>query len=122
LLIQAQLFNVFNRVFYPMPSVAGPTNVSSATAATFTNPFPGSAAGTGALNGGFGFVNTLNGAGTNPRSGQLVARFTFCAGCNKPRASPGNRRALFASLNRPLGMRQFRVVAGSTGAVLTCDD
>jgi hypothetical protein len=35
------------------------------------------------LNGGFGFVNTLNGGtsmngiGPNPRSGQLVARFTF---------------------------------------------
>jgi hypothetical protein len=73
LLIQAQFFNVFNRVFYPEPTAA----TTSTTAATFSNPFPGYAAATGALNGGFGFVNTLNGAGTNPRSGQLVARFTF---------------------------------------------
>jgi len=73
LLIQAQFFNVFNRVQYPMPTGA----TTSTTAATFSNPFPGSAAPTGALNGGYGFVNTLNGAGTNPRSGQLVARFTF---------------------------------------------
>src|ERR1019366_7338473 len=77
LLIQAQFFNVFNRVQYPMPATGGGAGTSSVTAATFSNPFPGSAAPTGALNGGFGFVNTLNGAGTNPRSGQLVARFTF---------------------------------------------
>ena len=72
LLVQAQFFNVFNRVFYPEPAAA----TTSTTAATFSNPFPGYS-GTGALNGGYGFVNTLNGAGTNPRSGQLVARFTF---------------------------------------------
>jgi Carboxypeptidase regulatory-like domain len=73
LLIQAQFFNIFNRVFYPEPAAA----TTSTTGATFSNPFPGSAAATGALNGGYGFVNTLNGAGTTPRSGQLVARFTF---------------------------------------------
>jgi hypothetical protein len=73
LTIQAQFFNVFNRVFYPAPTAA----TTSTTAATFSNPFPGLPGTTGALNGGYGFVNTLNGAGTNPRSGQLVARFTF---------------------------------------------
>jgi Carboxypeptidase regulatory-like domain len=72
LLIQAQFFNVFNRVFYAEPAAA----TTSTTAATYSNPFPGYS-GTGALNGGYGFVNTLNGNGTNPRSGQLVARFTF---------------------------------------------
>jgi hypothetical protein len=71
--IQAQFFNVFNRVFYPAPTGA----TTSTTGATYSNPFSGSAAATGALNGGYGYVNTLNGAGTNPRSGQLVARFTF---------------------------------------------
>jgi len=77
LLIQAQFFNVFNRVQYPMPTAA----TTSTTVPTYSNPFPGSVApGFGqnaALNGGYGFVNTLNGTGTNPRSGQLVARFTF---------------------------------------------
>jgi hypothetical protein len=76
LLIQAQFFNVFNRVQYPMPTVE-----TSTTAATFGNPFPGSqspAPGVNAaLNGGYGFVNTLAGNLANPRSGQLVARFTF---------------------------------------------
>ena len=70
--IQAQFFNVFNRVVYPAPTAS----TTSVTPATTGNPFPGYG-GTGALNGGYGFVNTLNGAGTNPRSGQLVARFTF---------------------------------------------
>jgi hypothetical protein len=77
LLIQAQFFNPFNRVFYPAPTGA----TTSTTPATYGNPFPGGETpGFGqnaALNGGYGFVNTLNGAGTNPRSGQLVARFTF---------------------------------------------
>jgi hypothetical protein len=73
LLVQAQFFNVFNRVFYPAPTGA----TTSTTAATTGNPFPGSAAASGALNGGYGFVNTLNGNMANPRSGQLVARFTF---------------------------------------------
>ena len=79
LLIQAQFFNVFNRVFYPEPAAA----TTSTTVATYSNPFPGSAAAAGALNGGYGFVNTLNGGtatagiGPAPRSGQLVARFTF---------------------------------------------
>jgi len=68
--IRMELNNPFNRVFYSAPSV-----VNNATAATFSNPFPNGAAG--ALSGGYGFVNTLTGEGTNPRNGQLVARFTF---------------------------------------------
>jgi Carboxypeptidase regulatory-like domain len=86
-LFQAQFFNVFNRVRYPLPAVAGGANVTSATAPTYGNPFPGSnPPGFGqnaALNGGFGFVNTLNGGtsvngiGPSPRSGQLVLRVTF---------------------------------------------
>ena len=73
LLVQAQFFNIFNRVVYPMPTGA----TTSTTLATTGNPFPGLPGTSGALNGGYGFVDTLNGAGTNPRSGQLVARFTF---------------------------------------------
>jgi hypothetical protein len=70
LLIQAQFFNVFNRVFYSAPSV-----VESNTAPAFQNSFANGQAG--ALSSGFGFVNSVAGAGANPRSGQLVARFTF---------------------------------------------
>ena len=73
--IRAEFTNPFNRVFYSMPAVGNGTN--SLTAASKTNPFPVPGEGTGALSGGFGYVNTLNGAGTQPRTGQLVARFTF---------------------------------------------
>jgi hypothetical protein len=31
----------------------------------------------GLLTGGYGFVNTVAGAGASPRTGQLVARFQF---------------------------------------------
>lgn len=68
--LRAEFQNVFNRVFFSAPSV-----VNSTTAASYTNPFPNGAPG--ALSGGFGFVNTLEGAGTTPRTGQLVARLTF---------------------------------------------
>jgi hypothetical protein len=83
LLIQAQFFNPFNRVFYPVPSIAGPTNVNHLTGASSMDAFPGSASPSGALSGGYGWVNVVNGGaaangiGPNPRSGQLVARFTF---------------------------------------------
>jgi hypothetical protein len=87
LLIQAQFFNPFNRVFYPLPSIAGPGNTNFQTAATYGNAFPGGPnPGFGqnaALSAGYGWVNVVNGGaavngiGPNPRSGQLVARFTF---------------------------------------------
>jgi len=32
---------------------------------------------TGALVSGYGFVNTFNGNGSQPRTGQMVARFSF---------------------------------------------
>lgn len=68
--IRAEFQNVFNRVFYSAPSV-----VNTGTNAAYTNNFASGAAG--ALSGGYGFVNSLNGAGDTPRTGQLVARFQF---------------------------------------------
>jgi hypothetical protein len=53
------------------------TGTNTLTGASKNNPFPVPGSTTGALSGGYGFVNTLNGAGTQPRTGQLVARFTF---------------------------------------------
>jgi hypothetical protein len=73
--IRAEFQNVFNRVFYSAPSTGGA--VGTANTPTFTNPFPVLGSTTGALNGGFGYVNSFNGAGATPRTGQLVARFTF---------------------------------------------
>jgi hypothetical protein len=87
LLIQAQFFNPFNRVFYPLPAIAGGGNTNFQTAPTYGNAFPGGPnPGFGqnaALSAGYGWVNVVNGGaaangiGPNPRSGQLVARFTF---------------------------------------------
>jgi hypothetical protein len=69
--VRAEFQNVFNRVFYSMPNVE---NTVTGTPA-YGNNFP---SGTpGALSGGYGFVNSLNGAGAQPRTGQLVARFVF---------------------------------------------
>ncbi len=70
--VRMELTNPFNRVEFPMPGVP-----NSTTAASKTNPFPVPGSTTGALSGGFGFVSTVNGAGITPRTGQLVARFTF---------------------------------------------
>ncbi len=57
--IRAEFQNIFNRVFYSAPAVGNGTN--SATAPAYNNP-------NGALSSGFGYVNTLNGAGTQPRT------------------------------------------------------
>jgi hypothetical protein len=73
--IRAEFQNVFNRVFYSQPATGGGTG--TANTPTTNNPFPVLGSTGGALDGGFGFVNSFNGAGTQPRSGQIVGRFTF---------------------------------------------
>ncbi|MBV8846672.1 MAG: TonB-dependent receptor, partial [Bryobacterales bacterium] len=68
--VRVEFQNVFNRVFYNTPSTTNPTSL------TFrTNPFPNGQAG--ALSLGYGFVNSLNGSGAQPRTGQFIARITF---------------------------------------------
>jgi hypothetical protein len=67
LFVRAEFTNVFNRTFLSQPSLANP-NVPITT-----TPYLGAAISTA----GFGSINTLNGAGTTPRSGTLVTRFTF---------------------------------------------
>jgi hypothetical protein len=77
LYIRAEFQNIFNRLFYQMPSNSGAT--------TLTTPVgrANSLAGvTGLLSSGWGYVNWVNGGspgmgGAQPRSGQIVARFTF---------------------------------------------
>ncbi len=61
--VRAEFTNIFNRVVFPNPS-------SGNAQATTTHSG-------GLLSAGFGFINTTNGAGSSPRSGQLVARFSF---------------------------------------------
>jgi len=68
--MRAEFTNVFNRVFLSAPAIGGFGGATPATPAANGNPG-------GALSGGYGFINTLNGIGTQPRTGQLVGRFTF---------------------------------------------
>jgi hypothetical protein len=63
--IRAEFQNIFNRHFYSAPSGTNPNATT-----TRTNP-------NSTLNAGFGYVSWLNGAGSNPRTGLMVARFTF---------------------------------------------
>ncbi len=70
--IRAEFQNIFNRVFYSVPSTAGATTVTTPTGKG--NSLSGT---TGLLSSGWGYVNWLNGAGALPRSGQIVGRFTF---------------------------------------------
>jgi Carboxypeptidase regulatory-like domain len=89
--IRAEFYNIFNRLFYALPSDSGPnalaglSAVNPATKASYGNTYQTSnpaTTQTGLLSGGYGFVNWVNGgAGTadaaQPRSGQLIARFQF---------------------------------------------
>jgi len=73
--IRGEFQNIFNRVFYSLPSTGN--GVGTANAAAFANPFPVVGSSSGALSGGYGFVNAFNGFGTSPRTGQIVMRFEF---------------------------------------------
>ncbi|MBV9504327.1 MAG: TonB-dependent receptor [Acidobacteriia bacterium] len=76
--VRAEFQNIFNRLFYAVPANGAPfgqpfTSINTPTA--HNNPG-------GTLSGGFGYVTWVNGGpaatgGAQPRSGQIVARFTF---------------------------------------------
>jgi hypothetical protein len=77
--VRAEFQNIFNRVFYSIPTGSGGTFVTAITG--HGNSLSGTS---GLLSSGFGFVNWVNGGtynslgtGPAPRSGQIVARFTF---------------------------------------------
>lgn len=63
--VRAEFANIFNRWTWPAPTGA------SLAIPTSKDPV------TGALTGGFGFVDIRNGLAAQPRSGALVGRFTF---------------------------------------------
>jgi hypothetical protein len=70
--VRAELFNVFNRLFLSNPTTinTGANNGPNPAAPTVRN-------NAGALTAGYGFVNTFNGAGSSPRTGQMVLRMSF---------------------------------------------
>ena len=71
--IRVEFFNVFNRLFLASPAAVGATTQPGGpnpAAPTVRNAL-------GAITSGYGFVNTFNGNGSSPRTGQVVARFSF---------------------------------------------
>ncbi|MBV9399270.1 MAG: carboxypeptidase regulatory-like domain-containing protein [Bryobacterales bacterium] len=70
--IRAEFQNIFNRMLYSLPSIGGGATITTPTG--HNNSLSGVA---GLLSSGYGFVPWVNGAGAQPRSGQLVARFQF---------------------------------------------
>jgi len=81
-MIRAEFQNIFNRLFYQAPADGQPFTqqfVSVSTPTVRGNSLSGTS---GLLSSGFGYVNWVNGGqvaygGAAPRSGQIVARFTF---------------------------------------------
>lgn len=71
LFVRAEFQNIFNRHFLSMPL----TGTASPTLSA--NPSTPATASNGVYTGGYGYIATLGGAGAVPRSGQIVARFTF---------------------------------------------
>jgi hypothetical protein len=65
--VRGEFQNIFNRTFLSAPSLANPA-INIGTTNSGGNVINSS---------GFGSIATLNGAGTQPRSGQLIARFSF---------------------------------------------
>jgi hypothetical protein len=71
LYLRGEFQNIFNRLFLSMPATGTASPTLSANPLT-----PATSAG-GVYTGGYGYIATVGGAGASPRSGQIVARFTF---------------------------------------------
>jgi hypothetical protein len=67
LFVRAEFQNIFNRVFFAAPA-------TGYAATPVTAPTQGAG---GVYTNGYGYIATLGGAGSQPRQGQVVARFTF---------------------------------------------
>ena len=76
--VRAEFQNIFNRLFYSIPAngvgIFGLPSTTPETVASHGNCIGSTC---GLLSAGYGYVNYVEGAGAQPRSGQLIARFTF---------------------------------------------
>jgi hypothetical protein len=73
--VRAEFQNVFNRLFLTSPIAV---KTGGFTVLTGANPLaPPTVDTQGRRTGGYGYVNWVNGAGSQPRSGQIVGRVTF---------------------------------------------
>jgi hypothetical protein len=70
--VRIELQNVFNRMRVPIPGGFGPAAGNLINPDALTTYYPN-----GNLSGGYGFSNTFGGAGSSPRTGQIVARINF---------------------------------------------
>ena len=70
--VRAEFQNILNRTYYSIPTTNGATTITSPTGRG--NSLSGT---TGLLSSGWGYVNWVQGGSSLPRSGQVVARFTF---------------------------------------------
>jgi hypothetical protein len=75
--VRAEFQNIFNRLFYSTPSDGAPFGVGLTTISTPTGHGNSYGSTAGLLSSGYGYVNWLNGGSALPRSGQIVARFSF---------------------------------------------
>ena len=73
--VRTEFYNVFNRLFLSSPVAV---KTGGFTTLTGANPLaPPTFDNQSRRTGGYGFVNWIAGAGSQPRSGQVVARVTF---------------------------------------------
>jgi hypothetical protein len=75
--VRVEFQNIFNRLFYSTPSDGAPFGVGLTTISTPTGNGNSYGSTTKLLSSGFGYVNWVNGGSALPRSGQIVARFSF---------------------------------------------
>jgi hypothetical protein len=79
--IRAEFQNIFNRLFLSAPATGAQGVMNGGSPITTLTPVttsdPTACGGNTCNSAGFGYVNTVEGAGAQPRSGQIVGRFTF---------------------------------------------
>jgi hypothetical protein len=71
--IRAEFQNIFNRLFLTAPATGNQAAPGTGPVTTLTSVTQSNGVNTA----GFGYINTVAGAGAQPRNGQIVARFTF---------------------------------------------
>jgi hypothetical protein len=72
--LRAEFQNIFNRLFLSAPQTGNQGLAGGAPSATIFTPLTTT---NGVLTNGYGYINTVQGIGAQPRSGQLVGRLTF---------------------------------------------